>query len=118
MQLNEIELWLDMQLSPALAKWIASEFNIKAISSYDLFINDEKDEIIFLNAKGKRNVIILSKDSDFPDLLDRLLPPPKLIWLRMGNCPNSQMKIILKNTLLPAINELLQTSTILIEITK
>lgn len=118
MQLNEIELWLDMQLSPALAKWIVSEFNIKAISSYDLFINDEKDEIIFLSAKSKGNVILLSKDSDFPDLLDRLLPPPKLIWLRMGNCPNSQMKIILKNTLLSAIGELLQTSTILIEITK
>jgi predicted nuclease of predicted toxin-antitoxin system len=118
MQLNEIELWLDMQLSPALAKWIVSEFQINAISSYELFINNEKDEVIFLNAKNKGNVILLSKDSDFTDLLDRLLPPPKLIWLRMGNCPNSQMKIILKNTLLQAIEELLQTSTILIEITK
>jgi predicted nuclease of predicted toxin-antitoxin system len=118
MQPNEIELWLDMHLSPALAKWIVSELGIKAISSYELFINNEKDEIIFLSAKRKGNVIILSKDSDFPDLLDRLSPPPKLIWLRMGNSPNSQMKIILKNTLLPAINELLQTSTILIEITK
>lgn len=118
MQLNEIELWLDMQLSPALAKWIVNEFGIKAISSYDLFINNEKDEIIFLSAKNKANVIILSKDNDFADLLDRLLPPPKLIWLRMGNCPNSQMKLILKNTLAPAIKELLDTSTILIEITK
>jgi predicted nuclease of predicted toxin-antitoxin system len=118
MQLNEIELWLDMQLSPDLAKWIVNEFNIKTISSYDLFINDEKDEIFFISAKNKGNVIILFKDSDFPDLLDRLLPPPKLIWLKMGNCPNSQMKIILRNTLLQAIEELLQTSTILIEITK
>ena len=117
MQLNEIELWLDMQLSPALAKWISIELGIKAISSYEMFINEEKDETIFLSAKRKSNVIILSKDSDFPDLLNRLLPPPKLIWLRMGNRPNSQMKIILKNTLTIAINELLQTSTIMIEIT-
>ena len=117
MQLNEIELWLDMQLSPALAKWMVSDLCINAVSSYDMFINDEKDENIFLSAKTKGNIILLSKDSDFPDLLNRLYPPPKLIWLRMGNCPNSQMKIILKNTLLQALNELLNTSTIMIEIT-
>ena len=117
MQLNEIELWLDMQLSPALAKWIVTDLGIKAVSSYDLFINNEKDENIFLNAKTRGNIILLSKDSDFPDLLNRLFPPPKLIWLRMGNCPNSRMKIILTNTLLVAINELLNTSTIMIEIT-
>ncbi|MFN0081631.1 MAG: DUF5615 family PIN-like protein [Ferruginibacter sp.] len=91
--------------------------NIEAVSSYEMFINEEKDETIFLNAKAKANVIILSKDSEFPDLLNRLFAPPKLIWLRMGNCPNSQMKIILKNTLAIAINELLHTSTIMIQIT-
>ena len=52
MQLNEIELWLDMQLSPAIAKWIESKFSIKAISSYDLFINEEKDNIF--EGKDKR----------------------------------------------------------------
>ncbi len=36
----------------------------------------------------------------------------------MGNCPNSQIKLILKNTLAPAKKELLDTSTVLIEITK
>ncbi len=36
----------------------------------------------------------------------------------MGNCPNNMMKEILRNTLLQAIEELIQTSTILIEITK
>ena len=116
MQLNEIELWLDMQLSPSLAKWIITDLGIKAVSSYDLFINNEKDETIFLSAKSKGNVIILSKDSDFPDLLNRLFPPPKLIWLRMGNCPNSKMKIILANTLLMAIDELTHNSTTIIEI--
>ena len=118
MQLNEIEIWLDMQLSPSFAKWIWLEFGIKTLSSYTLFINDEKDEVIFLNAKKKANVIILSKDSDFPDLVNRLNAPPKIIWLRMGNCPNIQMKEILKQTLLPAIEELITTSTLIIEIDK
>lgn len=118
MQLNEIELWLDMQLSPMLAIWIESNLGIKAISSYDLFINNEKDEVIFLEAKDKGNVILLSKNHAFLDLMYRLQPPPKLIWLTMGNCPNNQMKMILEKTLRPAINELLKTSTTTIEITK
>ena len=117
MLLNEIELWLDMQLSPAIAKWIESKFSIKAISSYDLFINEEKDEIIFLKAKKKGNVILLSKDSDFVEIIYRLKAPPKLIWLTFGNCPNSQLKIILEKNLMPAINELVNNSTTIIEIT-
>ena len=117
MQLNEIELWLDMQLSPKLATWIESNFSIKTISSYNLFINDEKDEVIFINAKSKGNVILLSKDQDFLGILDRLKPPPKLIWLTMGNCPNKRMKLILEETLMPAIKELLNTATTFIEIT-
>ena len=96
MQLNEIELWLDMQLSPKLAIWIESNFSIKTISSYNLFINDEKDEVIFIKAKEKGNVILLSKDQDFLGILDRLKSPPKLIWLTMGNCPNKKMKLILE----------------------
>ena len=92
MQLNEIELWLDMQLSPDLAKWIITEFSIKAISSYDLFLNNEKDERIFLKAKEKGNVVLLSKDSDFIEIMERLQPPPEFVWLTMGNCSNKQMK--------------------------
>lgn len=118
MQPKEIELWLDMQLSPALAKWIESEYSIRAISSYSLFSKDEKDEVIFLHAKNKGNVILLSKDYDYVDLLSRFQSPPKLIRLSMGNCPNSQMKIILRKALMPAINELLKTKTTIVEITK
>ncbi len=114
---NEIELRLDMQLSPKLVNWIENNFSIKTVSSYDLFINDEKDEIIFLNTKNKGNVILISKDYDFLGILDRLKPPPKLIWLTMGNCPTKRMKIILEEELMPAIKELLNTSTTFIEIT-
>jgi predicted nuclease of predicted toxin-antitoxin system len=116
MQLNEIELWLDMQLSPKLATWIENNFSIKTISSYSLFINNEQDEVIFLNAKKKGNVILISKDHDFLGILDRLKPPPKLIWLTMGNCPNKTMQKILEQALIPAIKELLKTSTTFIEI--
>ncbi len=117
MQLSEIELWLDMQLSPALAKWIQLTFGIRAISSYDLFVNNEKDEVIFLKAKNQTNVILISKDHDFLDIMERLQPPPKLIWLTMGNCSNNQMQKIMEKTLVPALSELINTPTTIIEIT-
>ena len=116
MQLKEIELWLDMQLSPKLASWIESYFSVKTISSYDLFINEEKDEVIFAKTKKQGNVIILSKDTDFLLLIERLKSPPKLIWLTMSNCPNKQMKDILSKTLLPALQELIKTPTSIVEV--
>ena len=86
MQLKEIELWLDMQLSPQLAKWIFKTFAIKATSSYVLLYNTTQDEEIFIRAKESGNVIIITKDKDFLDIQARLSPPPKIIFLKMGNC--------------------------------
>ncbi len=71
MLLNQIELWLDMQLSPQLATCITTTFSIKAISSYNLFYNTEKGEFIFLKAKELGNVFILTKDKDFAELQAR-----------------------------------------------
>ena len=47
-------------------------------------------------AKG---VILLTKDKDFADLVDRLGPPPTVIWLRCGNTSEVRLKEILSNHL-------------------
>ena len=44
-----------------------NHFFKKAISSYNLFYNTEKDEVIFLKTKELGNVFILTKE-DFADL--------------------------------------------------
>lgn len=36
-------------------------------------------------AREAGNVILLTKDRDFPELQQRLGAPPKIIWLRIGN---------------------------------
>lgn len=105
-----------MQLSPQLALWITKTFSIKATSSYNLFYNTEKDEIVFLKAKELRNIIILTKDKDFAELQTRLLTSPKVILLKTGNCSNEKMKIILEETLLFALEELINTATEIVEI--
>lgn len=116
MQFNQIELWLDMQLSPQLAIWITNGFSVKATSSYTLLFNTEKDEAIFLKAKELGNIIILTKDKDFADIQLRLLPPPKIILLKSGNCSNEKIKSILSEYLLLAIEELLNTNNEMVEI--
>jgi predicted nuclease of predicted toxin-antitoxin system len=40
--------------------------------------------------------IILSKDEDFIDIATRLGPPPQILWLRVGNCSNHQLREFLK----------------------
>jgi predicted nuclease of predicted toxin-antitoxin system len=116
MQLKEIELWLDMQLSPLLAKWIPKTFSIKATSSYTLLYNTTKDEEIFLRAKEAKNVIIITKDKDFLDIQARLFAPPKIIFLKTGNCSNEKMKKIFSEYLLLALEELINTEAEIVEI--
>ena len=49
---------------------------------------------------------IVSKDRDFVDLATLLGPPPKVIWLRIGNGPTRDIEILLR-THLAKVNEFL-----------
>jgi predicted nuclease of predicted toxin-antitoxin system len=64
-------IWVDAQLSPALAPWISQQFNIEAVSVRRLGLLDAKDPVIFQAAR-EANAIVLTKDVDFTLLLDRL----------------------------------------------
>lgn len=101
-----MELWLDAQISPVLAPWILTEFSIECFALRDLQLRDADDAVIFKAAKQKQNVIIITKDEDFADLLNRLNSPPKIIWLTFGNCSNAAMKEILKRDLMNALSVL------------
>lgn len=68
-------------------------------------LRDAGDEEIYRAAK-KAEVIVMTKDSDFLNLLDRLGPPPNVIWVTCGNTSNRRMRYILKRTLHSAVNML------------
>ena len=61
-------------------------------------LRDAADREIF-DAAREADVITMSKDSDFLNLLDRYGPPPKVIWITCGNASNQQMRKILEKTL-------------------
>ncbi|WP_217992542.1 DUF5615 family PIN-like protein [Longimonas halophila] len=84
------KIWIDAQLSPALAAWINRTYDdINAQSVQAVGLRDAEDEKIF-QAVRDANVIVMSKDSDFLNLLDRHGLPPKVIWVTCGNTSNQR----------------------------
>ncbi len=107
-------IWIDAHLSPAIATWINSTLKIKAFALRDIGLRDAEDLEIFEAAKAQE-VVLMTKDSDFVDLVERLEAPPKIIWLTCGNTSNARLKEILTVTLIDAL-EFLQSGEKLVEI--
>jgi predicted nuclease of predicted toxin-antitoxin system len=108
-------IWLDAQLSPLIASWIKFHFNIEAIPIRDLGLRDSEDIEIF-NAARKSNVVIITKDHDFIDLISLYGKPPQIILLSCGNTSNDSLKIILNKSLESAL-QLIQSGESIVEIT-
>lgn len=107
-------LWVDAQLSPALAPWIAAEFDLEAYSLRFLGLRDARDVDIF-DAARDAGAVVLSKDSDFVDLLAQRGPPPQVVWVTLGNTSNARMREVLRSAF-PAVLELLRRGEPLVEL--
>jgi predicted nuclease of predicted toxin-antitoxin system len=107
-------LWTDAQLSPAIAQWITANFPIQAVALRELGLRDASDRQIFEAAK-QAGAVVMTKDSDFAELVNRYGPPPQVIWLTCGHTSNARLKQILTATLSQAI-DLLQAGESLVEI--
>lgn len=77
-------------------------------------MRDAEDDEIFQAAR-EAGVVVMSKDSDFLNLLDRHGPPPKVIWVTCGNTSSQRMRTILERLPQPAI-EMLEGGEALVEI--
>jgi predicted nuclease of predicted toxin-antitoxin system len=107
-------IWVDAHISPAVAKWITAEFGEPAQSVRDLGLHNSKDKDIFAAAR-QAQAIVMTKDADFSEMVDRLGPPPAVIWLTCGNTSNAALRLLLKSTLPRAI-ELIARGDPLVEI--
>lgn len=90
-----MKIWVDAQLSPAIAAWINRTFDdIEAESVRALGLRDATDPEIF-DAEKKAEAVVMSKDDDFIQLIEQRGTPPKLIWITCGNTSNTRMREIL-----------------------
>ena len=92
-----MKLLFDENLAPSLALRLA-----------DIFPQSEPVDRIGLGAAQDREVweyarkhhyTLVSKDSDFHELSLLYGAPPKVIWIRRGNCTTRQIELILRNKL-------------------
>ena len=107
-------IWVDAHISPAVAKWISAELGHPAQPVRDLGLRSAKDKDIFAAAR-LANAIVMTKDADFAEMVERLGPPPSVIWLTCGNTSDAALCDLLRPTLPRAI-ELIGRGDRLVEI--
>jgi len=79
---------------PQLAKWLSDTFKVEAYALRDLNLRDAEDSEIFEKAR-QDGIVIISKDSDFVEMILRLGKPPQLLWIICGNVTNRRLQDLL-----------------------
>jgi predicted nuclease of predicted toxin-antitoxin system len=92
-----MNFWIDAQLPPSLAIWLTETFGISATSLRDLGLRDAQDTEIF-SAARTAGIVVVSKDSDFVDLVTRLGTPSQILWVTCGNITNRNLRRIFTET--------------------
>lgn len=87
---------------------------MEAFSARYLNLVRAKDPKIFYAAR-EANATVITKDEDFVILLNRLGPPPAVIWLRCGNTSNAYLRQLLRKTFPPAL-AMIESGESLVEI--
>ena len=69
-------VWVDAQLPPALARWLRQTHAVDAWHVEDVQQLVTDDPAIFAGRAG-RAAVVVTKDEDFVELVERLGPPPQ-----------------------------------------
>lgn len=79
-----MKLLFDQNLPPRLVSAL-SDIYPGSKHVFDLGLDQSADVEVW-NHAGDHDFIIVSKDADFSDLSTLHGFPPKVVWLRLGNC--------------------------------
>jgi len=89
-----VKLLFDENLSPKLPRLLADLFP-DSLHVRDVGMKATDDPIVWDYAKGD-DFMIVSKDADMHDLSLVFGNPPKVVWLRLGNCSTRQVENLLR----------------------
>jgi predicted nuclease of predicted toxin-antitoxin system len=92
-----------------------SKFKLEVAAVRDLGFRNAEDREIF-DAARNADVVVVTKDRDFVDLVERYGPPPKVVWVTCGNTSNARMRNVLAKEF-PIALGLLNGGESLVEIT-
>jgi predicted nuclease of predicted toxin-antitoxin system len=89
-----MKLLFDQNLSPRLVSLLADVYpDSHHVSQLQLSTANDRDVWLFAR---ENNFLIVSKDADFGDLSLLYGFPPKIIWIRRGNCTTQSIAEILR----------------------
>ena len=107
---------VDAQLPPGLARYLADQFNVQASHVRELGMGNADDQTIF-NYSRQASSIVVTKDSDFVELVYRHGAPPQIVWVTIGNTTNENLKRIFAATFASAL-QLISAGETMVEITE
>jgi len=89
-----MKILLDNNLSPRLAQRLSDVVpEIMHVESVGLAAASDQAVWAYAKANG---CLIATKDADFAEILILQGFPPKVVWLRLGNCTTSQLESLLR----------------------
>ena len=106
-----MKIWIDAHISPGIAAWITETFAVEAKSLRGLGLQEADDLEIFRRAKSE-DVVFITKDADFVDLVEVRGAPPRVILLRCGNTTNRRLREIFASHLQEALDRFKEGETI------
>ncbi|MBI2376972.1 MAG: DUF5615 family PIN-like protein [Deltaproteobacteria bacterium] len=89
-----MKVWVDAQMSPALALWLRDDMGVEAAALRDVGLRDAQDSEIFFAARTE-SAVVMTKDDDFVELVRKHGPPPQILWVRLGNTSTARLKDVI-----------------------
>lgn len=89
-----MKLLFDENLSPKLVLLLTDLFP-NSLHVRDVGLNAADDPVVWEYAKDN-NLMLVSKDSDMHQRSFVFGPPPKVVWVRLGNCSTSDVVTLLR----------------------
>lgn len=90
-----MKLLFDHNLSPKLVKALVDVYP-ESLHVRDIGLHTASDEVVWDYAL-QHGLTIVSKDADFHQRSFLSGAPPKVVWIRRGNCQTGQIEQILRN---------------------
>lgn len=90
-----MKLLFDQNLSPRLVSRLA---DLYPDSQHVSFLGlDQADDLAVWEYANQNDFTVVTRDSDFSELSVLRGFPPKVIWIRRGNCSTNQIEEILRS---------------------
>ncbi len=89
-----IPLLFDNNLSPRLVSTLSDLFQGRHVATLGLAA--ASDEQVWAYAR-QHGLMVVTKDADFQELAVLRGAPPKVVWLRLGNCSTADVAALLRS---------------------